>query len=305
MRVKKHLTLALAIIAIDATLSAAGSDLGEIELVGAVPSDAIPEASGLAKSLRRDDRLWIINDSGSPPALHAIGTDASVHGAVTVNGVANVDWEDLASFEVDGEHYLMIGDIGDNGSLRDSLSLHIVPEPDATLPATVDVERTLRFRYPDGPRDAEAIAVDAAEGLVYVLTKRNLPARLYSVPLYGGTPSEPVAARYLGLVDSLPQPTAQERKNAPQLFWYWQPTAMDFSADGSFAQVLTYRGIYTYDRDDDESWFEALSRPPRETLLKDLLSESLCVTASGTYVTVERRRPPLYRLPLPAGEAAR
>ena len=305
MSEQKHLVLALVAITASGIVGTAQADDAEIELVGAVPSDDIPEASGLAPSLRQEDRLWIINDSGSPPVLHAIGTDASVHGAVSVNGVENVDWEDLAAFEAEGERYLMIGDIGDNGSLRDFVSLHIVPEPTSKLQAAVDVHRTLRFRYPDGPRDAEAIAVDAAEGLVYVLTKRNLPARLYAVPLDSETTTEPVTARHLGLIDSLPQPTVNERKNAPQLFWYWQPTAMDFSADGSFARVLTYRGVYTYRRTKGESWLDALSRQPHETLLKDVLSEALCVTGDGTYVTVERRRPPLYRLAPPAVDRPR
>ncbi len=305
MSVLKHLALALAAITLSGTVATTPADAAEIELIGAIPSDDIPEASGLARSLKQKDRLWIVNDSGSPPVLHVVGTDASVHGAVTVNGVENVDWEDLASFEAEGESYLLVGDIGDNGSLRDYLSLHIVPEPTSKLPTAVDVQRTLRFRYPDGPRDAEAIAVDVDEGLVYVLTKRNLPARLYSVPLDSETAEEPATARYLGLIDSLPQPTANERKNAPQLFWYWQPTAMDFSADGSFARVLTYRGVYTYRRERGESWLAALSREPHETLLKDVLSESLCVTGRDTFVTVERRRPPLYRLAPPAAESTR
>ena len=65
---------------------------------------------------------------------------------------------------------------------------------------------------------------------------------------------------------------------------------MDFSADGSFAECSRI-AAFTYRRTKGESWLDT-EPPTSETLLKDVLSESLRVTGDGTYVTVERRRPP-------------
>ncbi|MGK4421996.1 hypothetical protein ACSLVQ_27485, partial [Klebsiella pneumoniae] len=83
---------------------------------------------------------------------------------------------------------LLLADIGDNNAFRPFVTLYIVDEPepsrlrpDAELSAAP--RRTLTVLYPDGPRDAEAVAVDANEGFVYLLSKRDAVPRLYRVPL--------------------------------------------------------------------------------------------------------------------------
>ena len=48
------------------------------------------------------------------------------HRELRVAGARNTDWEDLAAFELDGRHYLLIADTGDNGGLRRTLQLHVV-----------------------------------------------------------------------------------------------------------------------------------------------------------------------------------
>ena len=50
-------------------------------VAGYIENPAISEASGLARS-SHDDRLWVINDGGSLPQLHAIGLDGSDYGSV-------------------------------------------------------------------------------------------------------------------------------------------------------------------------------------------------------------------------------
>lgn len=278
-------------------LSIASICRAEVIRVGDIDSPHIPEASGLACS-QQPDRLWIINDGGSPPALHAVGRDGALHGEVAIDGVQNHDWEDLATYVLDGRSYLIVADIGDNEAQREFVSLHVLEEPDPLRQARTVPLRTLRFRYPNGPQDAESIAVDAGAKLVYVLTKRSIPAELYTVPLTAEG-SEPVVARFLGTVASLPQPSAADVRNAPRLLdWYWQPTAMDFAADGSFASILTYRATYTYARRPEQSWFEALGEPPTAIALTGVLgAEALCAAPDGDlYVTVEADRPPLYRV---------
>ena len=265
-----------------------------ITAVGMIDSDEIREASGLAQSLRGKDRLWVLNDGGSPPALYAVGTDGRLHGAVTVLGVENRDWEDLASFEHAGTAYLMIADIGDNTARHANLSLHIVPEPDPDSQTTVRVQRSIHFVYPDGPQDAEAIAVDAENGEVYVLTKRSIPAELYVLPL---SASAPVIAARVATLDALPEPTAEDVRLAPQRQdWHWQPTAMDFAADGSFASILTYRAAYHFQRVVGESWADAFSGSPKIVPLGQVRdAEALCIAEDAVYVTVEGASPTLYR----------
>ena len=102
------------------------------------------------------------------------------------------DWEDMAAFRRDGKSYLLIGDIGDNKANRETikqpLKLLLVQEPDAgSLPAgetTLPIERTIQFRYEDGPHDCEALAVDAKRNVALLLTKElDTECSLYEVPL--------------------------------------------------------------------------------------------------------------------------
>ena len=79
---------------------------------------AIVEASGLARSHYYDDRLWTLNDGGSSPALYAFFTDGRDAATVRLRGADNIDWEDLASFSLDGRHWLFVGEVGDNAAGR-------------------------------------------------------------------------------------------------------------------------------------------------------------------------------------------
>jgi hypothetical protein len=267
--------------------------------VGRLQNQKIDEASGLAQSLRQDDRLWTLNDSGSLAKLYAFAEDGSDHGSVILRGAANKDWEDLASFSFNDRPFLLVADVGDNFGKRAKVSLYIVEEPD---PATGEVtpSKQIDFTYPDGPKDVEAVAVDESSHVAYVLSKRTIPARLYSIPL---TPDSVGAntvatANYLGTIDSLPQPTEDDLHQAlARKSWHWQPTAMDFAPDGSTAVILTYRAVYLYRRQGDESWIDALQRSPVSFDLGDIKeAEAVSLGNGEVFVTVEAHGAPIYRI---------
>ena len=81
---------------------------------GRLQNAAINEASGLALSQHEDGRLWILNDGGSPPVIYALAHDGAEHGSVQLSNATNVDGEDMASFEFNNRHWLLIADVGDN-----------------------------------------------------------------------------------------------------------------------------------------------------------------------------------------------
>jgi hypothetical protein len=266
-----------------------------------IASTAITEASGLAQSTRRRDRLWVINDGGFPPVLHALSADGETAGSVTLEPGANVDWEAIASFELGGKSWLLIADTGDNEAVRDTSTIYVIEEPALTenedrvqAPAW-----TFSFRWPDGPEDCEAVAVDAAAGRILLLTKRGIPAMLYELPLR--PPSDDVTtATRLGSVDALAQPTADDlARAAPERNWHWQPTAMDISGDGSAAVILTYRAVYHFERVNDEPWIDALRKPATVVDLGDIReAEAVAFVDDGKALlfTVEAHDAPLYRI---------
>ena len=270
--------------------------LGVATQTGRMENAEIREASGLALSRRQDGLLWTMNDGGSGPVLYALSIDGTEHGAVRLANARNVDWEDMASFELDGTAWLLVADVGDNLGKREQVTLYIVAEPDLSAPDALWT-RQINFHYPHGPRDVEAVAVDAHEQRIYLLSKRTIPAELYSVPLVT-TSDAVITATYLGTVESIPQPTPDDLERAlVEQNWHWQPTAMDFSADGKIAVILTYPAVYLYDRQKGESWLAALQRSPvRFDLGSIKQAEGAVLGPDSIFVTVEATRAPIYRI---------
>jgi hypothetical protein len=292
-----------------AACSAGGDDASlpsaepAIQVVGKLENSKLNEASGLARSSLADKWLWVINDSG-PAAVHAIDQVGNELGRVKITHAKNVDWEDLASFEYEGIAYLAVADIGDNEARRAHVTVYVIEEPEPESDE-VDVAWRVDFTYPDGPRDAESLAVDAVSGHIYVLSKREIPAVLFELPLLP-TDDDVTVAKRLVAVKSLPQPSAAERRNAKGSGWYWQPTAMDFSADGLSALILTYSGVYFFSRDAQQSWPEVLNTRALELKLGKIKNaESLAFGSdrNTAFLTIEKKRAPLMQIDLSSAAA--
>jgi hypothetical protein len=249
--------------------------------------------------------MWLLNDSRNAGILYAVGLVGERHGAIAVAGIENDDWEDLASYEMGGQPYLLIADTGDNLSRKTTRKLHAVEEPAfeaGSAPREVAVAWTLEFRFPDGARDCEAVGVDAARGEILLLSKRDLPARLYGLPLPGedGPASpEPVTARFLTEVFNIPQPTKSDaRGRFPLGAWLGRPTSLDVSPDGSAVLVLTYGAAYRFAKQPAEDWGAAFGRRPQRIRLPPVQGfEAIAFLPGGAgfLVTAEGEPAPLYR----------
>ena len=159
-------------------------DCHAFSLAGNFSDPRIVECSGLVASQANPGVLWTHNDSGDAARLFAVQEDGELRGVYTLDGVAAVDWEDVAWGPCDALGWadcLYVGDIGDNGRSRAEIQIYRVAEP-IVPPAGSPVEEVLggveRFRcaYPDGPHDAEVLLVDPEAGLPYVVTKEDLGA---------------------------------------------------------------------------------------------------------------------------------
>jgi endonuclease/exonuclease/phosphatase family metal-dependent hydrolase len=274
---------------------------GQTTLVGTLENNDVDEASGMARSQRSPDILWVVNDDG-PSVLHAIDTTGGMLGRVKIADASNRDWEDMASFTLDGVPYLLLADIGDNDGDRKDVRFYVVEEPD---PAEKKVDYAWRvdFSYPGGPRDAEAVAVDVENDRVLVMSKRDIPARLYSVPLRPDSDKRQEASA-LAAVGGLPQPSRRDVEYAPRTDdYYWRPTGMDLSDDGNRAIVLTYGGVFLFDREPGTDWAEAFQGVPTVvSRTRNRQAEAIAFSAAGNavFITIEQRNAPLFRLPLEA-----
>lgn len=148
----------------------------------AVFSDqTLDEASGLAASRRHPGVLWTIEDSGADAVLHATDSTGANLGAWSVTAATNQDWEAISLGPCPAGECLYIGDIGDNNARRDHVTIYRVPEPDpaASGRRTTRAE-ALRITYPDGPRDAEAMAV-LPDTTLLLISKRDSAPHTYTV----------------------------------------------------------------------------------------------------------------------------
>lgn len=237
--------------------------------------------------------------------LEAMTTSGERRGRLRIAGMTNVDWEDLASFELDGKAWLLIADTGDNRAGRGECSLLVVEEPEpARLAPQKEIVGPVAWRIPviysDGPRDVEAVAVDAKEERVYLLAKRSTPHGLYALPLRPAPPGRPMAP--LERIAELPAFPAAEGTKAllPTTLGAYraQPTGMDFSADGFAAVIVTYGDVLVYPRRHDELWKTALMRPPIRLAPHGLAqAEAACFGADGreVFVTSEGKGAALLR----------
>jgi hypothetical protein len=151
----------------------------QFELIGTLPP-ALDETSGLAVSRTQPGVLWSHNDSGNAPNLYAIDATGKLLATFSVSAEAR-DWEDMSLGPCpDGSEAavsmpascLYLADIGDNDRVRETVTVYIVGEPsvaDSTSSGAL-AARSFRYRYPDGPDDAEAFAV-LPDGDVTIVTK--------------------------------------------------------------------------------------------------------------------------------------
>ena len=279
-----------------------------IRQTGFLENKDIEEASGISASRLRKDLLWIVNDGGNPAVLYAVSLNGANIGAVFVENVPNVDWEDLTAFVFQNKSYLLIADVGDNKAKRDTCSLFFIEEPDISdtsppIAIAVAPAREITFRYEDGPRDCESVAVDTANQRILLLSKRTKPPELYELPLLPDNKSRPVlTARKLAAIRTI-KPVKNTKTEPGSLWGQYQnkPTAMDISSDGSLLAVLTYEQILLYHRNPQEDWVSAISRSPKSILLPRLeQAESICFGADGKslFITSEQLPAPLLRLSL-------
>ncbi len=154
-----------------------------VEQAVELDSNQLTESSGLAFSRRNARRLWSHNDSGGRARLFAFDTAGHQTGQIELN-VKAIDWEDMAAFSDSGVPRLLVADCGDNPPRRKFIKLYLFDEPDPDTTSRLTRVQSIQVRFPDGPSDCEAIAVDVSRRRIIMVTKTILsPAIVYVLPL--------------------------------------------------------------------------------------------------------------------------
>ena len=132
----------------------------------------IVESSGL---VARDGLLVTVNDSGDTGRVFTVDREGRTVG-VTTFAESPVDVEALAPA---GPGEVWVGDIGDNGASRASVSVTRVPVGPGPRSGGFP---TYELVYEGGPRDAETLLSDPRTGRLYVVSKEIFGGTLYAAP---------------------------------------------------------------------------------------------------------------------------
>lgn len=218
------------------------------EVLAQLKDARIDEASGIAESLRYPDHFWVHNDSGDEARLFLLNRQGETIVTLILQGITHRDWEDIATGPgvEQGESYIYVGEIGDNGAQHTYKNIYRLKEPvlanlnegQNVLSGAVE---TITFSYLDGNRDAETLMVDSQTKDIYIVSKREERVQVYLLE-YPQT-----------LTDTLVLPVVQTLP-------YTRVTAGDISADGSEIVLKTLTSVYYWKRNNTETIPEALGR---------------------------------------------
>jgi hypothetical protein len=255
-----------------------GGQNADPELFDKVPTEqkllpVINEVSGIADSKINVGYLWTQEDGGNPPRLMLVHHDGTVSKSIYLKGVTNRDWEDIAL--VGNEIY--IAETGDNGQAYADYAFYRINEP-AIATDTVDHVQAIRFVYPDGSHDAEAFLVDPVTKDIFIITKRDLPSRVYKL-------SYPYQQNNtLSFIENLS---------------FTGVTSAALSVDGKEILVKNYNTVYYYHHQSTEPVSQSLLSPYKLIPVKsEPQGEALCFAqdGSGFYTLSEKASAPEVQL---------
>jgi len=218
---------------------------------GIITEPALTEISGLAVSRQQVNIIWVHNDSGNRNILWGLDSKTSkLVGSVRVTGAANRDWEDIAigPGPVKGISCIYIADIGDNHKKRQIKEIYRFPEPDlkatnlrsSTAKKILDV---IRFKYPDGIHNAEALLLDPETKDLYVITKTNASAAVYCL-------------KYPQSLDKINVALKITELDIPYV------TGGSISPDGNRILLKNYFTLFLWERSKNESLAQIFKKTP-------------------------------------------
>lgn len=251
--------------------------------VATVSDDALSELSDVVPSRANPGILWGHNDSGGDPVLYAIAAaTGDLVGTLTVEGVSNHDWEDLAVAPCagGGGDCVYVGDVGDNGLSRDDVAVLAVPEPAVPEPHvegafTESAAPTVyRYDWPDGRNNVEGLGI-GPDGLPVLVTKRvDATADVYRFPALDA--SRTVTVTLVARVDT-GDPDNEHAAEA---------TGADVSPDGTRLLVRTYDHLLEYPLVDGVPGtavsLPAPDEPQGEAAAYDPVSGGIWLTSEGS-----------------------
>ena len=262
-------------------------------ITGKLQDKEMNEISGIAASAVNKGVLYVHNDSGDTSRFFAIDETGKLNATYYFHGLEGApygvrDCEDIAvgPGPLKGKSYIYVGDIGDNGAVRNHIAVYRIAEPNGVATGSKTVASTpVYLKYPDGPRDAETLMIDPLEKLIYIVSKRQDSVTVYTAPLAFKTSD-----------------TITLTKRCKLFFAGFRPlkwiTAGDISADGKQILLKSYMNIYYWKREPGVPVWKVMMQKPEElNYEQEKQGEAIGFTRDGKsfYTTSEGVFSPIYK----------
>ncbi len=228
------------------------------KIVGKIENKTIKEASGLVESIENPSGLWTHNDGGDGPFLYFISNqDAKILKKVSLVGIKNEDWEDLAigpSILGDTSTYIYLGDIGDNKKNKTIKKIHFFREPkikdfDNEIIEINDI-KTISFYSEKKIENFETLMIDPNSRELFLIAKnKKKKQNIYKINTENIEIDEiQKAKKYLTL----------NLKNLKG-----EVTGGEISRNGQKCLIKTYKNVLLWEKNKDEKWKNIWSQAPK------------------------------------------
>lgn len=251
-------------------------DYDPVQELARITNPEINEISGVASSYSNPGTFWVHNDSGDTPRIFLVDQAGNTLTQGTITGATANDWEDIASFQLNGKNYLIIADIGDNASTRTQYSLYIIEDPNYSSgganPSAYPIQRRINFTYDTGAQNCESLAVDVESGKILLVSKTSYGGSLkiryvHELPLSVDSGTVTLVAKKIQEFGTIAEAT----------------TGMDISNNGRYAAIHTVLdGNFEFTRNTGETWAQAFAKEPRRIgIPEDRGFEAICYGTNG------------------------
>ncbi|MCA9327223.1 hypothetical protein KDA14_01720, partial [Candidatus Saccharibacteria bacterium] len=273
---------------------------GDFESIGAgtiaftYQNAAIDESSGICESRLHPGYMYTHNDSGDTNRVFMVDmSDGSLAATLTLSGVSNVDWEDIAYYN--GAIY--VADIGNNSGTRTNQKIVKFDEPATIATATV-AATSYPISFSTGSSlDCETFMINPTDGSTYIYMKAN--SNVSASGLFQGPVVSSLNTGSSNVFDKILNHSIQ------------QVTAGDFSQSGNYyvlstngsdPNFSTYGGMYVF----DAATHVELGRRQGDKTSPVHPSEAVCWSADDAYLyrTFDgggTANMPVYRYPVAYG----
>ncbi|NYH76767.1 hypothetical protein FHR84_000081 [Actinopolyspora biskrensis] len=256
---------------------------------GCTPRDErLAELSGLSAGPRG---WYAVGDGGT--ALRVFEVDPRNCSIVDAHSwdVDPYDVEDLARAE-DGR--LWLADTGDNSRKRETVAAHVLSPEEGTA-------KLYRFRYPDGPHDAEALLL-GRDSVPHVVTKNPFGEAGIYRPVSEPSEGTPVELERVGTLSL--ESTGTPGGPLPGSFGSVAVTGAAVSSGREVVAVRTYTEVYLYPAPDGKV-LEALDGDPlRVPLADEPQGEAVAFEPNGDLLSASEQLAPVRVVPNAVGLAA-